>query len=393
MSGGGFTLINNVNSGGAQLQGGGFTIRDSKGDYVGGIINGGGYTYIPGIWGLFGGQVTENPDVPYGTVPLYISRNSNGVDIRITWEAAYVNPKIYALSGNGQGVFTNHAANWFQITNSGVVTQPPTQMGLFSLQPGQLLFHMNQVGQGTSECYYKGFESFVGDPKTAINPNTGLPIFPSAEAVGKVNVAVAGGKKWTALSIPFLNQTQDLNDLVGDQGGYSGTSNSDQDVLIFSWDSGAWNKASYFDGALWVNLTPNPAVYDGDKGLYIMTRGTDADKTISVFGRVKKLSTSTAYLIKKELNLVSFPYPRQLQLGQIGLDVGTANNNSDNADVIFGWQDNSWNLASYLNGAKTWTKLTPVGVDYLNAAKPILYYSKTAGDVKYKLNPSALGYQ
>lgn len=383
-------LYDVFNSGGAVLEGNGYKILNSIAEPVSGKIGDSTSSVWWGLFGLFGG-VIEKPGVPYGTVPLAIERDGN--DVKITWEAIYVNPTIVALSGGGKGSYTNNSSDdWYTVLQGGVVKTPPALMGPVVLSNATTLRHTQQVGGGTSECYYKGFQAAIGEPKTAINPNTNALIFPTAMAAGKVNVLISGGKKWTAMSIPFLLQSTDLNILIGDVG-YGGTANSDQDVLLFSWESGAWNKASYFNGTSWTSLTPTPAVYDGHKGLYFLTRQSDSDKKITVVGTVEMPSETVSYAITPNLNLMSFPYPKQMQLSKLNLVVGAGNNVSDSADIVFGWKDNSWNLASYLNGSKVWTNLTPTGVDLLDTAKPVLYLSRSSSNVNYKFKPSALGYE
>ncbi len=317
-----------------------------------------------------------------GAVQLFISRSGN--DIKLSWDTAQypAAPEIFMMKNDVPlGVFSDNPALW---------SKPSPALELH-LADGYYL-HKDQSEKGLGEAYYKALENGL-DKTSTYQGHTGSEILQSGWGVGKVNVTVAGGKKWTAFSLPFLLQSQDINTLIGKQGSYPGTSNSDDDVLLFSWENGAWNKASYFDGNVWQSLTPSPAVYDGDKGLYILTRPSDTDKAITVIGDVKKLTEATDYTITPNLNLFSFPYPKQFKLTQIALNIGKGAAVSDNADIIFGWKDGSWNIASYLNTGKAWISLTPTGVDLLDVAKPVLYLSRSTTNVPYKLTPSAQGYQ
>lgn len=253
LSGGGYTLYDSINSGGASLQGGGYALKDVKGEVLGGQMNGGGYSFWPGLYGLLVGGVIEVPGVPYGTVPLYIRRNVSNIEI--TWEAKYVNPKIYAISGGGRGEYTSiYSTQWLPVTEAGAIkTGLPVPLGTFKAAPNtNILTHEVQLGSGTTECYYKGFQAPIANPTTATDPKTSLPIFPQAWAVGKANAVFykTAASGWNFISSPLL--LGGLDQVLGID-----YTNGDQ---VWVWDDANQKFIApiTFDGSTWGNNNFNP---------------------------------------------------------------------------------------------------------------------------------------
>lgn len=193
-----------ISSGGTVQPG----FQDIKGEPV---IGEGGGLQIGGIYVLTAGVVI--PEVPPGTVKLYISRVSN--DIKISWEATKYgnNPQIFAMIGDGTGKYSNtyDPATWKVIAQGGTL-QNPAGFGTFSSYNvtsgiGSLI-HAGQVGGVTgsiAEVYYKGIKE--GETVSAR--------LPSAEAVGKVDYLFEQGN--TYFNYPFVSSA-DVNTVFGTSG-------------------------------------------------------------------------------------------------------------------------------------------------------------------------------
>ena len=332
--------------------------------------------------------ITINPEgveqPPAGTVRLFITRQANGV--QLSWETgsgagqvqADVEPNFYYLASKAEnpiGIYTNDQTKW----------DPLVAGADFDIFPKDAhALHAKQVGEGNSEVYYKAL----------LDADDKATLLPVAWAVGKVNVTIAGSQGWSLISMPFMDVSSDVNELIGDQGNYTMGGEIATSVLMFGFKNGGFNKGSYFDDTNWVVIPglPEAATYTGDQGLYIKTKATDENKIITLVGKVKPLNSATAYTIKNNWNLMSFPYPIQLDINDIYLDIGMRSDNTDNADLVFGFKNGGFNSGSYLNAAGRWTTIPGIpGVGLLNVAKPIYYYSKTVGDLEWGLTPSALG--
>lgn len=185
------------------LEANGKRLNDIKGQGIAGEMS--STNYGLGLGGIYGtGPTVIEGDWPYGTVPLYISRD--GQDIKITWEAVFRNPDIYVLTGAGTGVYGNSpaAAGWMRIVSGGIVLPGimADEVGVFSLS-GNALLNREQVGMGFGEVYYKGLQQ--GITPTTIDPANGQLCFSNARAAGKVNVNIsrAGANGWNFIAYPF----------------------------------------------------------------------------------------------------------------------------------------------------------------------------------------------
>ncbi|OGC26721.1 hypothetical protein A3K32_04785 [candidate division WOR-1 bacterium RIFOXYB2_FULL_45_9] len=311
---------------------------------------------------------------------LYIERDGDGLNASttISWAPLMINnPAIWMLTGSGVGVYTDAPTNWVKVYENGAIESAYT--GEFTLAANGIT-HQGQVGAGYAEVYYKAVAQGG--------------VFATAPAVGKVNVVVAGGKKWTLFNSPFLALPGDPNLILGKQGAYTPGSEPATSVRIFSFENSGWNRVSYYDGNSWVAVPgANAAISDPQQGLYLLTKSTDADKVFSIVGNVKPLNTVSAYTITQNWNVVGIPYPRQMDLNLIKLDVGTKNDNWEQADRVYGRLNNGFNTCSFLKADGTWAPQPGVtGVDVINAT-PLYYRSRTVNPINWNLTPSIQGYQ
>jgi hypothetical protein len=310
---------------------------------------------------------------------LYIKRDGDNVNdsVTISWDPLKLaNPTIWMLTGAGAGVYTDVQTNWQKVYEGGAV------MAAFASEftaGANSIVHLKQVGAGYAEVYYKAVAAGG--------------VFTTSPAVGKVNVAVAGSKKWTLFNSPFLALPGDPNLVLGKQGQYTPGSEPATSVRIFSFENSGWNRVSYYDGTTWAAVPgANAAISDPQQGLYLLTKSTDTDKVFAIVGNVKPLNSASAYSITQNWNVVGFPYPRQMDINTIGLTVGTKSDNWEQADRIYGRLNNGFNTCSYLSTSGSWMPQPGVtGVDVINAT-PLYYRSKTAAPLNWNLTPSVQGY-
>lgn len=263
-------------------------------------------------------------DIPPGTVPLYISRVDS--DILITWEAAYSNPKIFALTGDGSGVYHNdyntaQNPNWTQLTENGaLLTGLP---GTFQYNEAEhRLRHQEQVGKGYSEVYYKGLQNDITDLVYYI---------PSAEAAGKVTAEAR--LDWNLIS-PVL-----LGDSINSALGQSFLANDE----LWKWDSSSnqrLNKIAYYNGSVWA-LMPGYSEADFKNGegygLNLLNLpGGVSSRIITLVGKVR--ATDFSSTINKDWNKLGQPFPYRISLNNgSGLGHGVSH---------IGDQFWSWDLAN-----------------------------------------------
>lgn len=219
--------------------------------------------------------------VPQNSVKLNIDRDVNK-NIKITWDAAtYGNlPKIFVNTGT----FTNSYDQ-----NSWKAIADVSEISITG--PGELI-HVGQVGQGTSEVYYKAVTEGV-DLSTA----TGKTTFASAWAVGKINVDLYGG--WNLVSAPFVADT--LNNVLG-------TDFKDNEQLwIWSDADNKFKSTATFSNKSWpADLNVSPA-----QGYWLDLSGTPAKekKTVTLAGTVYT-STTINKKIYAGWDLIGNPYPK-----------------------------------------------------------------------------------
>ncbi len=352
----------------------------------------------------------KNLDIVYGAGPiipldgaiqLFISRfdsDNNGSEdsIKISWdpaqEAGLGTPQFFCLlnidsNENGTGIYVNQAGGWTKIEDF--------SMGNYDLTKAasdHYILHKNQVGQGYKEYYYKAMR--FGYATTAVD-SQGKNILETAWAVGKINIPISGDNKFSLLSAPFIDTPADINSLFGTQADYSAGNEPSTSVLLFSFENGGFNRGSYFNGSTWLVIPGlQAAVNNSEKGLYLKTKSGDPNKTFTLVGSIKLLSDSTSYSINNNWNLMSLPYARQMSINSLVLTVGAKNDNKDNADLVFGFANGGFNKGSYLNASGTWAPIPGLaGVELINVASPIYYYSLTQGTLNWTVKPSSAGYQ
>ncbi len=214
-------LYDNLNGAGPKLQdtGGTILLYNAVGDALGpkATDSGGTITFIPGLFGLFGGG-TVIDNAPWGTVPLTIVRD--GQDIKISWDAVKApGAQIYVLTGDGTGKFQkNDPTAWKPYTDASFANQfTDTNIG------AGVLVHRAQVGsaQGINwpnnpEAYYIGLQSGVTPTTVCQDPDplyNGKPCYQVAPAVGKVNITCDPGLTW--ITYPFSYSDKSLNNVFG----------------------------------------------------------------------------------------------------------------------------------------------------------------------------------
>ncbi len=385
-------VIPTVSSGGSiSMEAGGYKIMDIKGQTAVGTMGSTSYgVELGGVYGETAGAGIIEGDWPYGTVPLNIRREVN--NIILTWEARFVNPEIYILTGDGVGRYAS-GEGWIKVTQGGAryTTGVPTEWD-YDVFPA-MFSHIDQVGMGTSEAYYKGLQAGVS-PTTANPRVTGKTYLQSAWAVGKVNVAITGGKKWTLFCVPFMDIPADVNEILAGQANYGGGADATSSVRIFSHFNGGWNKSSYFNGTSWVPTGLPAAEYDGNKGLYLLTRTGDPDKIFTLVGKVKPLNAATDYVINPGWNVIGMPYPVLMGINNIDLTVGQRNDDWQFADRIFGRKNNGYNTCVYLRVDGTWAEVPGLGgyMTYMTSSTPMYYQSRSGSDRPWSINPRSRGY-
>ncbi|KAF0134076.1 MAG: hypothetical protein FD145_930 [Candidatus Saganbacteria bacterium] len=334
LEGGGYTLYNTINSGGATLQGGGYTLTDTKGEIIGGKMTGGGYEFIPWIFGMSSSvQATSTEETPpLGTVPLTISRD--GANIKIKWDLKYGNDTvIYYSTGNGEGQFNNSdLTKW--VVAAGVDFIDDSMMN-------QCIFHKDQVGAGAKdkEVYYKGFLKTAVPGSTSTDSRfSGKTILETAWAVGKVNVSLKGtanvqGKN--LVSVPFkCQQGSKVKDVFGEG---SGSVWKEGDIVQYKFAaSPAYYSAIYTSANVWkdaANANDDPKFeIDYKFGNWVITKD---DKTITVVGEVVNKDTvvpvfSGAGETTGGKTLLGMVYPVRLGLTSTSL----INNGAADGDLI-----------------------------------------------------------
>lgn len=403
-------LYDVFNSGGAVLEGNGYKILNSIAEPVSGKIGDSTSSIWWGLFGLFGG-VVEKPDVPYGTVPLYISRDGN--DVKITWEAIYVNPTIVAVSGGGYGLYDkNPTSDWLTVLQAGAVKTLPPLLGPMILSDATTLKHTQQVTGGTSECYYKGFQAAIGDPKVAINPNTNTLIFPTAVAVGKVNVLVERNDtqiSFFSFSVPLVSQNKvDDFDAIFPIYKFVKVTDPNGNLLlgdqIREWDGSSWKSAVNYNDTSW-NITSDmgqKAKHTFGRGYVLRLQPVSNSPlkafNITVVGSVLATTyqSDLAYGGTKSvgsLGGVKFsafgnPFPKKASfnnayvLNTTSLNGGTYGQNLLLADQVRAWDHTTGSWKSIYYDGSNWKKTDDNSVAFDYQMKKGYVFRRADGDTK-----------
>ena len=273
-----------------------------------------------------GGGPEIPPEAPTGTMSLFIERAGN--DVEITWEARFVSPQVYMLTGDGAGRFASYEG-WARVYNGGI---DPAYAAQFSTITNGIR-HRDQVGRGTPEAYYKGLQAGI-DP-AAINPETGSSNLASAFAVGKFNIPLISGLSNMA-AMPFIPSNPDISSVIGAQLP-NGT------VLSMRDPTGRWDEVSYAGG--WSSaLNINP-----DYGFWINV--SSGSPILTLVGNVYPGSRRTITLYGGLNNLLGSAYPIQVDLNSSLLG-GTL---AAEGGKLSAFADGRWDEPEYRGGA--WTSL------------------------------------
>lgn len=246
---------------------------------------------------------------------LYIRRDSS--DILLTWESSVVNPQIYYLTGTG-GCYTSQEG-WNAVLKNGAVQ--PGYTSSFSSAEGQLR-HLNQVGMGTDEAYYKALTADIPDVY-ATNPDPtafGASYLASVKGYGKVNLPVTLG--YNAISLPFAPQDNSLDYNIGGQLTGSNAPNNSDIILKYAKATSsftqAWLKTSdnkWYDVANPSNLSD--ISIEADVGYWIKVATGNPNKEITLVGQASRLNREIP--IYAGYNLVGSCYPKSSTLANCGL--------------------------------------------------------------------------
>lgn len=346
-------------------------------------------------------KLSWDPKVNPGETMVYMIMTGDGTGV---FNNSLLKAKVYDQNSQEQFDITADKGNWQVFIegakNPAEVLNIETTGGL----PNGEAILKNQVNgiigkdaQGNNYNYfpemYFRFIKIQGQGAPDLTNPALLQAFAGAKAVGKVDMTIAGGKKWTYFSSPFLDAPEDLNLLLANQLNYTAGAEPAASVRVYSHDAGGWNKAVYFNGTNWVPVPGlQPAVNNNAKGLYVLTRPADTDKILTLLGKVKPLDTQTDYVIKPKWNVIGLPYPVQMDINNVVLNVGAKNDVPALADKAYGHVNNGFNACSYLKADGTWAPVPGLQGVTLKAGKPIYYQSKSAGDKNWSIKPSALGY-
>ena len=302
----------------AEAKGATFSLQDLTGSPVIGVATRDAFTlYIGNIFAMEQG-IIDVPGVPFGTVPLYISRA--GADVRLTWEATYVNPQIFVKTGQGSGEYTSREG-WVKVAASGgIISGLSAGLGTFDYRGSErAILHKNQVGGGTPEAYYKGLQAVV----SAADPNpriAGKTFLSSANAVGKVNVTMYKG--WNFVSPSISHESADV---------VLGTS-YEAGTTLWEWDIVRGDFKSpvvTFNGMTWGGVT----LERGSGYLLNATKfpGDALNKVVTMVGKVP-----TGRLTKDMVfgwNFIGSPYAKMFTAAQLGFITGK----SHETDTLWEW--------------------------------------------------------
>lgn len=237
---------------------------------------------------------------PYGTVPLTIERvaDTAGSAVKISWNNTnYPSPRIFMLTGDGTGQFTNATEGWIEITSGA----EGFNYGAYSTGS---IANNSQVGGGYYEAYYKATQNGI-DPQADSPEVPGKKILETAWAVGKLNYVLTAGKD-RLINVPF-NMTDAAGSLltiqntVGSQfanGRVMYTSGGS--LLTNNLASGVWAKP---------NLQLSLAT-----GYWLMS---SVNKTITFVGQVQREEYSKSLLSGYEL--YGYPLPMSVDLTSLGI--------------------------------------------------------------------------
>jgi len=360
--------------GGGWMGSGGYRLFDIKGQgYLGGPLPSGAYRLgAGGIYCLF-----DDADI---TIPgdtgiingTWIERA--GSDIVLTWSTTFpagVAVNIWVQdAGPGGSLDVSPAASW---TNTFSVP---------ALTTSQL--HTGAVRDGRN--YY-----YAVVPGGTTRPN----IFNRSLnnwLVGKADVTIAGSDNvplYTLISAPFLQRTDDINNVIGPQLTPSLIPGQADQVLL--WDGG-WPKWMYYwSGSALIPPRFMP-LYAGSsfanklgQGMFVRVppRPGQRDHNITLVGRI--LNEDYRSTLGTSLyTMIGNPFPNSVALDAVdraGFRTSRGVQASDtpaNADQIIYWGNRDWAKWMYLSSAG-WREMFPGGATGFNLGNG--YFFRRAGSL------------
>lgn len=275
---------------------------------------------------------------PPGTVPLTISRD--GLNIKVTWEADYIQPQIFVRTG----AFTNNLIDWLPVAKDGQLIADPN---IYSYSEGTLI-HKNQFGKGDNEVYYRAIK------KTETNDK-----LPTAWAVGKINLTLTASPN--LISSPFKMGAMLIDEVFGDQIQKDGMLFAGYDNVSKSYNIYVYNGA--YPNGTWKLDTGKDFVIQPGKAYWLVNSKTG---TITVIGNVPTKPYTESF--SQGPNLFAFPFPSSCNYSKLdGAGLGPQIGNM---------------LARYNNSTKSYEMMEVKADKWLNTE---------VGKSDFGLNPG-LGY-
>ena len=282
-----------------------------------------------------------------GSVPLMISRESDtpGSAVVLSWTAESI-PDIYALYGDGTGVYTNEAGFWTRVTN------PPADG--YTVYSDHLL-HLGQVGGGSPEVYYK-----------ALTAGSPIDLLPTADAVGKVEAVFNRYPPEISLfSLPLVQIDPSIDRAIGSQFGPG----SAEIWSYYNAPTSGW-RSQYYDGSSWTGSIPGAQV-ESARGYWI--KSLTASREITFVGRVASTDANVT-LDTETLFMLGNPYPRTMGWQASGLaDIFTTN------DQVWQWEG-GWQSENY-DGTGSWSGTSLPGLLFKHG----FWMKKHAGEATWTL--------
>lgn len=248
--------------------------------------------------------LTVGYTAPPGTVALMISRIEGTPNIKISWSVGNLPGQIaapnlidlYMLEGDGSGVFKNNndGNTWKLVIQQGNL-QDPADLNFILNITEHYLIHKDQFGKVPAEVYYKGTTPLPdGSPALGENP------FPSAPAVGKINITLNAAPKWNLISMPFEIMKNSKGMDITEQLKENGT------VLYGFNDATQQTSKASFDGNAWLIEGPE---YEAQAGKAFWAWSPSV-KTISSLGKV--LQSAFTRTLYPGFNLIGYPFPNNI---------------------------------------------------------------------------------
>jgi len=271
---------------------------------------------------VMGGGPLLPPEAAAGTVPLFITRD--GTNIKVTWEAIYISPEVYVLTGDGVGRYTNSNEGWVLVAKGGVTLESG-----FSYDEGtHTLLHLNQVGGGTSEAYYKALQAGVNSLEANRDDPTKTNLA-AAWAVGKVNV-VLPLNTFKLINIPFVLSVTNVREVIGDQLSAAKLQYNENGLKQIVLSGGSWDSE--------INL-------QNATGYWL--KSTDRDAICTFYGSVVKERFTKR--VPQGWDLYGYPLPKKVGATTLGITPVVA----DKLQILKGGA-----LVQYYYGAGGWDDST-----------------------------------